>query len=255
MVETPKSTKEGSVKVKSRAPTGVDNSKNSTNKQHCPEDDTTPSEARKKARTGATPKTYAAAAKSDLLATVTAINAGHLNREQAEEIQETLNNRLWSLVQARTSNSPMFQGKPTYANGSIQLWCINVETMEWVKRNIDGNTLTSGVKVEVRKQSNLPRKVRCGILIPGQAETNRIGEARRYFNPWAEVDRWLLHIAQKQTTGTFIVVSIPEDLIPGILERGRHLCYMLGAVYVIFEEYKGRFTDIPPQSENMFSVL
>lgn len=248
MVETPRSTKEGSGKTKTLATTGVDNPKNSTSKRHCPEDRTTPSEVRKKARTGATPKTYAAAAKSDLIAAVTATNRGHLSREQAEEVQGALNTKLWSLVQARTGKPPMFQGKPTYMNGSLQLWCMNAETMEWVKGNIDGHTLTSGVKVEVRRQSDLPRKVRCGILIPGQDEANKIGEALRYFNPWAEVDRWLLHIAQKQAAGTFIVVSIPEDLIPSILERGRQLCYMLGAVYVKFEERKGKFTDVPPQS-------
>lgn len=64
---------------------GSTNGGSGTNKRHHPDEATTPNGAKKKARTGATPSSYAAATKFDLIVTIKTSNSGHLSREKAEE--------------------------------------------------------------------------------------------------------------------------------------------------------------------------
>ncbi|KAJ0179640.1 hypothetical protein K1T71_004231 [Dendrolimus kikuchii] len=54
-----------------------------------------------------------------------------------------------------------------------------------------------------------------------------------------------VHAILPQTRATFVVVSIPKDLVPVVLARKRRLSYRLGAVYLKFQGPKGRFVDTP----------
>ncbi|XP_063389050.1 uncharacterized protein LOC134674828 [Cydia fagiglandana] len=147
---------------------------------------------------------------------------------------------------------PLFRGKPVWANGSLRLWCENQATLAWLKRSVATITLDEGEKVVVKRQSEVPKRVRCGILFPGVWEDfGEVGRALRYQNPWAEIDRWLLNRREVQGTETFAVVSVPETVVQPLVSRGRRLGFMLGSVYVKFEGSRGKFREQPPPSSTV----
>jgi hypothetical protein len=68
-------------------------------------------------------------------------------------------------------------------------------------------------------------------------------------NKWYQVSKWSLYNIERQEgdlPGTFLVLGIPADQIPGILARGRRLCYKLGNAYIRFFGSTGRLQDTPP---------
>ncbi|KAL4718445.1 hypothetical protein ACJJTC_016228 [Scirpophaga incertulas] len=210
----------------------------------------TPRGEHKKMRTVTPLRNYAAATKSEIIAAITTANVGHLSRSQADEVQELLMKKLRMFIREHKpppEERPVFQGKPTYIDGSLQVGCTNMEAMKWLKTAVDGVKLSSDVCLKVCKPSEMVRRTRCGILIPEQASARDIGESLKYFNSWAAVERWTVYATHPQEAGTFAIVGIPDDIIPALLERGRKMAYMLGTVYVRFEVRKGRFSITPPQ--------
>ncbi|KAJ8733726.1 hypothetical protein PYW07_014278 [Mythimna separata] len=87
---------------------------------------------------------------------------------------------------------PMFDGKPRYAEGVLKLWCSNVHTLAWLKEIISGLTLSASTPLVFRRQSEIQRRVRCGIAIPDDQgrfkDSRNIGRALSYQNPWIDVD-------------------------------------------------------------------
>ncbi|KAL4720707.1 hypothetical protein ACJJTC_006527 [Scirpophaga incertulas] len=210
----------------------------------------TPRGEHKKMRTVTPLRNYAAATKSEIIAAITTANVGHLSRSQADEVQELLMNKLRMFIREHKpppEERPVFQGKPTYIDGSLQVGCTNMEAMKWLTTAVDGVKLSSDVCLKVCKPSEMVRRTRCGILIPEQASAKDIGEYLQYFNSWAAVERWTVYATHPQEAGTFAIVGIPDDIVPALLERGRKMAYMLGTVYVRFEVRKGRFSITPPQ--------
>ncbi|XP_063381899.1 uncharacterized protein LOC134677241 [Cydia fagiglandana] len=198
---------------------------------------------------------YAEAAKADLLVAVTTATSGHLTSQQSDEVQRQLLALLSQEARQPTSSlpaGPLFRGKPVWANGSLRLWCENQATLAWLKRSVATITLDEGEKVVVKRQSEVPKRVRCGILFPGVWEDfGEVGRALRYQNPWAEIDRWLLNRREVQGTETFAVVSVPETVVQPLVSRGRRLGFMLGSVYVKFEGSRGKFREQPPPSSTV----
>lgn len=194
------------------------------------------------------PEGYASAVKADLVVAVTEAQSGNLSSAQAGQVLEILHKKLLELarVAPEGTSSPLFQGKPTHVDGALQVWCTDSGTLTWLKTSIEGITLPSGEKLVVKRPCDVQRRVRCGIVIPGAFETKDIGTMLRFQNPWAQVRRWLLHRAVKQPRDTFLVVSIPEDVVKALVERERRLGFMLGSVYVKFQGPRGKFTNIPP---------
>jgi hypothetical protein len=181
---------------------------------------------------------------------ITTATTEHLSPAQSEEVKEQLQRLLLKeAMQPGNSQSegPQFRGKPTFSNGSLKLWCEDKGTMAWLNNNVSAITLSGGQKLVVKRESELPKRVRCGILLPGLHDTTtEIGHMLRYQNKWAEIDRWLLYGLKKQATDTFAKVSIPETVVGPLMNRGRRLSFMLGSVYVKFEGTRGKFVEHPP---------
>ena len=108
----------------------------------------------------------------------------------------------------------------------------------------------------VKRQDELFRRIRCGILLPGiWNDAKRVGTALQFQNPWAGVRRWLLHNMDQQQADTFVMVSIPEDTVQTLMNKNRRLSFLLGAVYVKFQGPGGRFTEIPPNRSQPPAVV
>ncbi|CAH2108834.1 unnamed protein product [Euphydryas editha] len=195
------------------------------------------------------PTSYADAAKTDPLVAVTSATTGHICAASVQLIQGKLEEKLLAaMTAAKGEEGPVFLGKPVYDGGVLKLWCSNLKTLEWLKTAVNDIILPTGDRLTVKQMWEVTRRVRCGILLPGVTkDTRAIGGMLRFQNPWAEVDRWLLHSLHPQTSETFIVVSVPEDLVPVLTEHERRLGYMLGSVYLKFQGPTGKFTESSPR--------
>ncbi|CAH2092641.1 unnamed protein product [Euphydryas editha] len=194
------------------------------------------------------PTSYADAAKSDPLVAVTSATTGHISALTAQLVQKGLEAKLMAAMLATEGGEgPAFRGKPVYDGGVLKLWCSNLSTLDWLKAAIEDIVLPNGERLVVRQMWEIPRRVRCGISIPGvQSDTKALGGILRFQNPWAEVDRWLLHALYYHDNDTFIVVSVPEELVPALMGHERRLAYMLGSVYLKFLGPTGKFTETAP---------
>lgn len=197
---------------------------------------------------------YAEAVRSDLLVAVTTVTGEPLTAQAAEEIQVLLQERLLKDAIDATNDepvNPVFQGKPTYANGALKLWCEDHDTVAYLTRIVSEFTLSTGTRLMVKRQCDLVRLVRCGVLLPGkQPDIWIVGRALRFQNKWARVDSWILHKVDRQDGNTFLIFSAPEDVVQTLIDRERRLCYLLGSVYVKFQGPKGKFTEHLPTEQD-----
>ncbi|KAJ2939535.1 hypothetical protein O0L34_g6691 [Tuta absoluta] len=112
-------------------------------------------------------------------------------------------------------------------------------------------TLPSGEKLTVKSQADIPKCTRVGILIPDPMgvwkETKDIGHVLAWQNKWAQCERWLVQKKLKQAVGWFMVVSVPKDLVPTLVEKRRCLSCLLGAVYIRFQGLGGKYYETPPE--------
>ncbi|CAG4941123.1 unnamed protein product [Colias eurytheme] len=193
---------------------------------------------------------YADAVKGDLIVAITSDTpTGHLNQEQADHILASLQPLLHqeALNYREGDARILFKGKPIFKGGVLKLWCDDARTVDWLKAATKKVTLPSGDKICVRRLADVPRRVRCGILLPGVWKDMKVvGLQLQYHNDWAQVHRWLLLRAEVQEAETFVVVSIPEDLVSTVMEHNRCLGFFFGSVYIKFQGPKGKFTERPP---------
>ncbi|KAJ8716657.1 hypothetical protein PYW07_003284 [Mythimna separata] len=114
---------------------------------------------------------------------------------------------------------------------------------------VSGLTLSASAPLVVRSQSEILKRVRCGIAIPDDqglfGDSQNIGRALSYQNPWVDVSRWLLLHADKQNACWFLILGIPEDQIQTLMDADRRFCLGPGRVYVKFQGLNGRFVDVP----------
>ncbi|CAH2083775.1 unnamed protein product [Euphydryas editha] len=194
------------------------------------------------------PTSYADAAKSDPLVAITSATTGHISASTVQLVQEVLEAKIMAaMLAAKGGEGPVFRGKPVYDGVVLKLWCSNLSTLDWLKAAVEEIVLPNGERLVVRQMWGTPRRVRCGISIPGvQSDIKAIGRMLRFQNPWAEVDRWLLHALYHHDNDTFIVVSVPEELVPALMGHERRLAYMLGSVYLKFLGPNGKFTETAP---------
>ncbi|KAJ0171079.1 hypothetical protein K1T71_013278 [Dendrolimus kikuchii] len=197
------------------------------------------------------PISYAEAASKDVpkAELVITSSTSFISQATAAEIEKLLTERIITSAktQAPTSEAPRFMRRPTYVDGSLRLYCDNEAAVEWTKETCAALELPEVGKLVVTDVKNIPKLVRCGILLPHEHDGDKvlIGTMLQWGNPWAQVERWRVHAILPQTRATFVVVSIPKDLVPVVLARKRRLSYRLGAVYLKFQGPKGRFVDTP----------
>lgn len=193
---------------------------------------------------------YAEAVRSDLMVAVTTVTGSPLTAQASQELQELLQARLLEealKMTANTSVEPGFRGKPIFTNGVLKLWCDDHSTLVWLTETVAGLTLSTCSGLVVKRQCDLVRMVRCGVLLPvAEQDIWQMGRVLRYQNKWAKVESWLLHKADRQGGGTFLIFSAPEDVVQSLMDRERRLHYMLGSVYVKFQGPKGKFTEHLP---------
>ncbi|XP_047037706.1 uncharacterized protein LOC124645366 [Helicoverpa zea] len=201
----------------------------------------------------ATPRvSYAQATKESLCIAVTCGHTGILTKDVADTIltgiQKTILKEAWSPNNKQPG--PAFNGKPVYTEGVLKLWCSNDHTLTWLQKTIADLALSTGHQLIIKSQSEITRRIRCGILIPNEqgaiTDSRDIGRILAYQNPQIAVDRWVLQRQEKQQGASFVVVGIPEEQIATLMKSGRRLAFGLGAVYVKFQGHNGKFADTPP---------
>ncbi|KAJ8729871.1 hypothetical protein PYW07_016909 [Mythimna separata] len=196
-------------------------------------------------------RSYAQAAGDSLSVAVTCDRTGTISQEVADQVLAAITSRIISEACSAKKGTPgpMFDGKPRYAGGVLKLWCNNDHTLTWLKETVSGLTLSASAPLVVRSQSEILKRVRCGIAIPDDqglfGDSQNIGRALSYQNPWVDVSRWLLLHADKQNACWFLILGIPEDQIQTLMDADRRLCLGPGRVYVKFQGLNGRFVDVP----------
>lgn len=198
---------------------------------------------------------YSEAVSSDLNIAVTDECSTGITKDLAKEILCDINKRVLTealnmALGGGIGGRPGFRGKPTYVDGHLMLQAMDAFTVDWVRRGISELATPSNVKLVVKRQSEVPGRIRCGIFIPDDTEFWRsesdMGRVLHYQNGWAGVSRWLLTGSEKQPKGWFLTLSVPEDCVAAILAKGRCLCFGAGTVYLKFKGPQGRFYDEPP---------
>ncbi|XP_050669207.1 uncharacterized protein LOC126968311 [Leptidea sinapis] len=191
---------------------------------------------------------YTDVTKTDPIVAITSVSTSHINSALAQLIQSKLEEKLMIAMQtAPSGQGPAFLGKPVYEWGVLKLWCSNLKTLEWLKNAVRDITLPNGDGLIVKHIWEVPRGVRCGVLLPGVwNDIKAIGGTLHFQNSWAEVDRWLIHSLHHHNENTFIVLSVPEEKVPVLIEHERRLAFMLGSVYLKFQGPGGKFIKTPP---------
>ncbi|KAI5642662.1 RNA recognition motif domain-containing protein [Phthorimaea operculella] len=197
-------------------------------------------------------QSYTEATKQGFAVAITKVN-GVLTRESADSILRDI--QLKMIRESRTTssddNGPVFRGKPSYAEGYLRLWCGNQKTLDWLKNTVSAMTLPSGEKLTVKTQAEISKRTRVGVLIPDPMgiwkDTKDIGHVLAWQNPWAQCERWLVLKAIKQEVGWFLIVSVPNDLVPTLVAKRRCLSCLLGAVYIRFQGPGGKYYETPPE--------
>ncbi|KAJ2951154.1 hypothetical protein O0L34_g5546 [Tuta absoluta] len=195
---------------------------------------------------------YAEATKQDFAVAIAKAD-GILTQEGADSILMEIQLRMISEARARSSDDkgPVFRAKPSFAEGYLRLWGDDQKTVDWLKQTVSAMTLPSGEKLTVKSQADIPKRTRVGILIPDPMgvwkETKDIGHVLAWQNKWAQCERWLVQKALKQAVGWFMVVSVPNDLVPTLVEKRRCLSCLLGAVYIRFQGPGGKYYETPPE--------
>lgn len=197
---------------------------------------------------------YAKAARSDLDIAITSDKLGQITADVAENLLLEIQQKILEEAKAATTQiAPEFRGKPVHSEGALKLWCENKGTVEWIKRVISTmSPLLTGENLVVKRQDDIPKRVRCGIMIPDKPgfwkNTRDIAFTLSFQNAWAGVDRWLLQKADRQAEGWFLILTVPEDLVPTLVARGRRLSFGCGAVYLKFQGQGGKFAMDPPEA-------
>ncbi|XP_061726241.1 uncharacterized protein LOC133531861 [Cydia pomonella] len=185
----------------------------------------------KKQRTDATsgnrepPSSYAAAAASDLTVAITNNRTGRLTQQDAAEVEKKIGDAIFQAAIETdldtAAEAPAFSGRPSFVDGYLKLWCQDANTKAWLMKWLESATLQNGDQLVGKREDEMVRNTRCGILIPSLEDNlTKIGRVLNFQNPWAMVRKWKLHQA-----------------IP--LKKK--------AFYISFQHGGGRFRDSPPE--------
>lgn len=198
--------------------------------------------------------TYAAAAATDLTVAITNERTGRLSQQDAMEVENKIGDAIFQeaieIDLDTVAEAPAFTGKPSLVDGYLKLWCQNARTKTWLMSWITTATLENGDHLVGKREDEMVRKTMCGILIPSLEDNfTKVGRVLNYQNPWAQVKRWTINRAiPLRTRGcTLLLVGIPEDIIPTVMEKDRKLNYLCGTIYIRFQHGGGHFRDSPPE--------
>lgn len=195
--------------------------------------------------------TYAQTVRSDQYVAVTDDVTGYISQEMSNRILDGIDDSLIrEAVETPGKENPKFGGKPMYEDGHLKLFVEDQYSLTWLQECLAGLATPSNVKLVVKRQSEMVRRIRCGVLIPNDRDkwktAEEIGRVLHYMNKWAQVERWRVMWADKQRDSWFLVLSVPEDTVPTILKKDRRLLFGSGTVYLRFQGPGGKFIRDPP---------
>ncbi|XP_063365943.1 uncharacterized protein LOC134654433 [Cydia amplana] len=201
------------------------------------------------------PLTYAQTAASDLTIVITDAKSGKITADHSNAILRGLHQAI--VVEARKNivgaRPPKFKGKPVFAEGQLRVFAEDEYSAAWSQRCIQALTLPD-ISLKAVRQSEMARTVKCGLLIPNinnssWEDVRQAADGLRYQNEWAKVGSWSIIEILRQDQGWFVAFTIPEDLVPAFMERGRSLNCGVGNVYLRFRGPGGKYLDQPPTQQ------
>lgn len=146
---------------------------------------------------------------------------------------------------------PQFRGKPLRIRGAVLVWCENEETSAWLESAVLKIRETwYGPALKVVKACELPKLVRCGLMLPHRMTTlNDIRNMLIKQNDWAECQTWRHYHTKVVKNRTSLMFGIPDYIVKRLLERERRLSYMFGSVYIQFFNPDNTLSNVPPDDD------
>ncbi|KAI5631589.1 hypothetical protein NE865_15700 [Phthorimaea operculella] len=215
---------------------GAANGNTKPPKRARPNDTLSPKDGGKRAKTGATPDRTAKG-----------------GPQGKDALEKALDEAIFapSTSSAIEDRAPSFRGRAFLGEGVLKLRCEDDFSLGWLRSTIEGlHSPIAGTRLVVRRQSEVPRRVRAGMFLP-QFTDKSVDDLRvrlRRQNTWYNIDSWSLYRAEKQENkdGVFITLGIPQSEIPAIMKRDRRVCYKLGSAYILFQD---KVSDSSPTGE------
>lgn len=180
-----------------------------------------------------------------------------LTVEQASAIEEALDEAMDAEIYApRPSSSapvraPAFRGKAFYSEGVLKMWCEDDHALSWLHRIVPQlKSPREGSKLAVRRQSEIPRRIKGGLLVPNYKgdDLDILRKKIQAQNPWYHIPQWAIYHAERQDEdrSLFLILGIPQDDVSILKKRDRRVAFKLGSIYVrLFED-----RDVAPTSSS-----
>ncbi|CAH2097629.1 unnamed protein product [Euphydryas editha] len=177
-----------------------------------------------------------------------------LTKEQAEAIEKQLQRVMDEEIFSPSTSvtpvvAPSFRGKAFHSEGTLKMWCEDDFALQWLQRNVVKVTSPrAGTRLVVRKQSEIPKRVKAGLLIPQvepEDDLDRIRLRITCQNPKYRVSNWALYSAvpTEDKTAIYLILGIPEDDAQKLKASERRIHYKFGNIYARFQE--DRITALP----------
>lgn len=198
------------------------------------------------------PASYADIVQNKLCVAITRADDQPIIEEQANRIKKFLSTMILAATRDPSADFyPSFRGKPIIAEGVLKLWCEDERSRRWLCETISGLPAETCPKLVVKSQSDLTRRVRAALWLP---ECDNTLEDTKWVlhcqNQWANVQSWSVLSHSLQRDGTmYLMLGIPESMVPTLLRKERRLSHNLGSVYVRFYGTDGALHDVPPGKE------
>ncbi|XP_063623018.1 uncharacterized protein LOC134795116, partial [Cydia splendana] len=144
------------------------------------------------------PSSYAAAAAADLTVAITNDRTGRLTQQDAAEVEKKIEDAIYQVAIETdidtVAEAPAFSERPSFVDGYLKLWCQEANTKTWLMKWLESATLQNGDRLVGKREDEMVRNTRCGILIPSLEENlTKMGRVLNFQNPWTMVRKWTLH--------------------------------------------------------------
>ncbi|KAJ8708134.1 hypothetical protein PYW08_010500 [Mythimna loreyi] len=128
---------------------------------------------------------------------------------------------------------------PQVADGTVQMWCEDENSLTWLTQNTPRIRLPdTDLTLTIMRQSDVPTRVRAALFVPRyKGDVARLQSILTRQNPWYDIGRWSLYKATSvggDNHGTCLTLGIPADEVDKVLDRERCISYLFRTIYVCF---------------------
>lgn len=145
-----------------------------------------------------------------------------MNKEQADLVQNTIVEAIFSTPSGSTSSPPQFL-RTNLSAGILWMTCANQTTVDWLRRTVGTlGRLWEGADLTVVDPAELPKRPRVLVFVP-EPETVQEEEVRRRLqlqNPELQTDAWRNMSRKIEKDGQLLFFSISEASMAA-LKRSR----------------------------------